>query len=85
MVDSHFVCQVRYWDLGTEQEIGAWRGHTDYVRGGAAATNNTDVWFSGSYDQTVKAWDLRADGEQFNIIDDDTATHLIVCRSFTYV
>lgn len=41
----------------------------DYVRCGAASTQSSDIWYTGSYDHTVAQWDTRTpDGvsQRFN-------------------
>uniref|UniRef100_A0A915KRA5 Uncharacterized protein n=1 Tax=Romanomermis culicivorax TaxID=13658 RepID=A0A915KRA5_ROMCU len=56
---------VRLWDSTTEAQLSLLSGHTDYVRCGAAASQSSDLIASGSYDHTVKFWDLRqAEGQQ---------------------
>eukprot|EP00124_Ichthyophonus_hoferi_P003221 Ihof_evm3s267 gene=Ihof_evmTU3s267 len=50
---------VRKWDIPSQSEITTLRGHTDYVRAGMANPVNNDLWLTGSYDHTVKLWDLR--------------------------
>eukprot|EP00002_Diphylleia_rotans_P039619 TRINITY_DN9223_c0_g1_i1.p1 TRINITY_DN9223_c0_g1~~TRINITY_DN9223_c0_g1_i1.p1 ORF type:complete len:501 (+),score=96.66 TRINITY_DN9223_c0_g1_i1:46-1548(+) len=50
---------VRYWDIGTETEIGNKTGHMDHIRCGQASGTTPSVFVSGSYDHTVKIWDWR--------------------------
>jgi U3 small nucleolar RNA-associated protein 15 len=50
---------IRHWDLATEQSISAHAGHTDYIRAGAASPISHQTFCTGSYDHTVKVWDMR--------------------------
>jgi len=58
---SHlFTCSddktVRYFDVASESELQVFRGHSDLVR---SATKFESTWASGSYDHTVRLWDVR--------------------------
>uniref|UniRef100_A0AAV1UL34 U3 small nucleolar RNA-associated protein 15 C-terminal domain-containing protein n=1 Tax=Peronospora matthiolae TaxID=2874970 RepID=A0AAV1UL34_9STRA len=50
---------ARYWDLPTGKPLALLGDHTDYVRSSAANPSSHNVWATGSYDHTVKLWDLR--------------------------
>lgn len=50
---------VRYWDLPTGKPLALMGEHTDYVRTCAASPSSSSVWATGSYDHTVKLWDVR--------------------------
>jgi len=54
---------VRVWDLPSETLFDTFTGHDDYIRCGAAANVSSDLVLSGSYDQTIKLWDRRTNGE----------------------
>ncbi|CAL8092690.1 unnamed protein product [Orchesella dallaii] len=51
---------VIQWDIPTEKIIHKYEGHSDYVRSGTVVDSNPNLIISGSYDQTVKLWDKRA-------------------------
>ena len=52
--------KVKRWDLGTQEVIwDSKHNHTDYVRSLEIYSGNNDMFFSGSYDHTVKLWDSR--------------------------
>ena len=53
---------ARLMDISAGAELACARGHTDYVRAGAQAVTGPSLWVTGSYDQTVKLWDMRASG-----------------------
>ncbi|KAL4095407.1 hypothetical protein PRIC1_008781 [Phytophthora ramorum] len=50
---------ARYWDLPTGKPLALLGEHSDYVRSSAASPSSQNVWVTGSYDHTVKLWDLR--------------------------
>lgn len=50
---------ARYWDLPTGKPLALLGDHTDYVRSSAASPSSPHIWATGSYDHTVKLWDLR--------------------------
>lgn len=51
---------LRCWDLPTGDEVLCMKGHDDYIRSAATVAMCPDIWFSGSYDHTVKMWDKRS-------------------------
>eukprot|EP00123_Amoebidium_parasiticum_P010908 comp20402_c0_seq1/m.25821 comp20402_c0_seq1/g.25821 ORF comp20402_c0_seq1/g.25821 comp20402_c0_seq1/m.25821 type:complete len:495 (-) comp20402_c0_seq1:402-1886(-) len=51
---------VRQWDVPSQAEVTCLKGHTDYVRTGVVNPASNDLWLTGSYDHTVKLWDLRS-------------------------
>ncbi|XP_042474870.1 protein SLOW WALKER 1 [Macadamia integrifolia] len=50
---------VKYWDIASETELLSLQGHKDYVRSGFASPASSDMFATGSYDHTVKVWDVR--------------------------
>lgn len=50
---------VKYWDITTETQLFNLLGHKDYVRCGDASPVSDDMFVSGSYDHTVRVWDIR--------------------------
>lgn len=50
---------VRVWEL--TEDVAKWTGigHEDYVRCGAYLPNQEGLIVSGSYDQTIRLWDMR--------------------------
>ncbi|CAL8249154.1 unnamed protein product [Merluccius merluccius] len=51
----------RLWDIPNSAELTSYREHTDYVRCGTTSKLNRDLFFTGSYDHTVKLFDARVD------------------------
>ncbi|XP_033120672.1 U3 small nucleolar RNA-associated protein 15 homolog [Anneissia japonica] len=51
---------VRCWDIPSETEVVKFDDHSDYVRCGCINPASKDVIVSGSYDHTVKLFDLRS-------------------------
>ncbi|KAL4617545.1 hypothetical protein GN956_G21502 [Arapaima gigas] len=49
----------RLWDIATSTELGRYGEHTDYVRCGTPSRLNPDLFITGSYDHTVKVFDVR--------------------------
>ena len=55
---------VRRWDLPSDASVGAFYGHSDYVRSGTYLDRSLgNVFVSGSYDRTVRVWDARSGGQ----------------------
>ncbi|XP_071953243.1 U3 small nucleolar RNA-associated protein 15 homolog [Antedon mediterranea] len=50
---------VRCWDIPSETEVVKFEDHSDYVRSGCINPASKDVIVTGSYDHTVKLFDLR--------------------------
>lgn len=64
--DMHRICSFSddkssiLWDISTEKSINSFREHTDYVRAGAINPVSENVILSGSYDNTIKMYDIRS-------------------------
>ena len=48
---------VRWWDLAQGEQVARFDGHTDYIRCAMCATQDTVA--TGSYDHSLKLWDVR--------------------------
>ncbi|XP_008283140.1 U3 small nucleolar RNA-associated protein 15 homolog [Stegastes partitus] len=51
----------RLWDIPNAAELNTYQEHTDYIRCGVTSKLNRDLFFTGSYDHTVKVFDARVD------------------------
>ncbi|XP_065199271.1 U3 small nucleolar RNA-associated protein 15 homolog [Sycon ciliatum] len=51
---------LRSWDLTTGEALQEFTGHEDYVRALAVSPGSSDVCVTGSYDHTVRLWDMRS-------------------------
>ena len=49
------------WDLATYSPVLTLSGHTDYVRAGAPHPFDAHLVATGSYDRSVRLWDIRVD------------------------
>ncbi|XP_077456772.1 U3 small nucleolar RNA-associated protein 15 homolog [Stigmatopora argus] len=54
-------CTCRLWDIPNGTELTSYREHTDYIRCGVSSKLNRDLFFTGSYDHTLKLFDARVD------------------------
>lgn len=52
----------RTWDVASGIQLNSYTEHTDYIRAGTASKINSDVFITGSYDHTVKVFDVRLGG-----------------------
>ena len=48
-----------YWDVAVEAKLGTLEGHADFVRSGTISPASPHVFATGSYDHSVKLWDVR--------------------------
>jgi U3 small nucleolar RNA-associated protein 15 len=58
---------VRIWDIATESELSCFTDHQDYVRCGVASQASRDILLTGSYDHTVRLFDLRCQSSVLSI------------------
>jgi len=52
--------KVKLWDVSRGEKVSEMLVHNDYVRAGAAAPNDPNIFCSGGYDNTVNMLDMRA-------------------------
>jgi U3 small nucleolar RNA-associated protein 15 len=50
---------VRVWDIATQSQLLSFNDHQDYVRCGTAHPASRDLLITGSYDHTVRLFDVR--------------------------
>ncbi|KAM9810732.1 U3 small nucleolar RNA-associated protein 15 homolog [Neosynchiropus ocellatus] len=51
----------RLWDVPNAAELSVYQEHTDYIRCGVTSKLNKDLFITGSYDHTVKLFDVRTE------------------------
>lgn len=51
---------MKLWDVPAQTAIITFTEHTDYVRSGQIATTNPNLVLTGSYDATVRLFDIRS-------------------------
>ena len=54
--DQRAIC----WDVAAEAQVRRFDGHTDFVRCGALNPNSPKMLVTGSYDHTVRLWDVNS-------------------------
>ncbi|OMO77829.1 hypothetical protein CCACVL1_14790 [Corchorus capsularis] len=55
---------VKFWDVAGESVVLDLFGHKDYVRCGDCSPVSADMFITGSYDHTVKVWDVRVENSR---------------------
>lgn len=48
------------WDVQAESQIRAFDGHSDFIRSGALNPASSHMFVTGSYDHTVRLWDVNS-------------------------
>lgn len=69
------------WDIPTEKQLIAFDGHTDYIRAGAVSPVSPNIVLSGSYDKTVKMYDIRQEKAVFTVNHDAPVESLLFLPS----
>ncbi|ETO36550.1 hypothetical protein RFI_00511, partial [Reticulomyxa filosa] len=79
---------IRLWDIRFSQQIQVFSGHTDYVNAveysplaikNGEFGGNSNVICSGSYDNTIRFWDIRSNKSELLVIKEDNK---ITCLKF---
>ncbi|ETO01650.1 WD-repeat protein, partial [Reticulomyxa filosa] len=81
---------VRLWDIRSGQQVQVFNGHTHYVNAVEYSpfviknsTDNSNVICSGSFDNTIRFWDIRSNkNELFMIKGDEKEDGGIRCLKF---
>lgn len=60
---------VKYWDVASETPILELQGHKDYVRAGDFSPVSQEMFVTGSYDHTVKLWDVRVSDSTSSVME----------------
>ncbi|WOK96376.1 hypothetical protein Cni_G05083 [Canna indica] len=58
-----------YWDVPSEAQVVSFPGaHRDYIRAGSASPTSPEVIATGSYDHSVKLWDVRVPASSNSVL-----------------
>ncbi|ETO25734.1 WD-40 repeat protein [Reticulomyxa filosa] len=82
---------VRLWDIRSGQQIQMFNGHTNYVSAveyspfvvkniGVGCSSN--VICSGSFDNTIRFWDIRSNKKELHVINGNKEDRRITCLKF---
>ncbi|ETO20267.1 hypothetical protein RFI_16950, partial [Reticulomyxa filosa] len=82
---------VRLWDIRSDEQIQVFNGHTDFVYAveySPFVVNNdeiggsSNVICSGSWDKTIRFWDIRSNKNELHMIKGDKEYDGIFCLKF---
>lgn len=61
---------LTYWDLTTESQLLTIpSAHKDYIRAGSTSPVNSEVIATGSYDHSIKVWDIRVSNASTSVLN----------------
>ncbi|ETO23357.1 WD-40 repeat protein [Reticulomyxa filosa] len=82
---------VRLWDIRSGRQIRAFNGHTNYVTcveysplviKNIEFSGSSNVICSGSWDNTIRFWDIRSNKKELHVIKGDNQDCGILCLKF---
>ncbi|ETO31254.1 G-protein beta WD-40 repeats containing protein [Reticulomyxa filosa] len=94
ILSGSFDKSVRLWDIRSDQQIQTFKGHTSFVNiveyspfiiknSDKAVGGNSNVICSGSYDNTIRFWDIRSNKKELYVIKKDNKKYdEIYCLKF---
>jgi len=74
---------IRYWDLVSGEQSQRLDGHSDYVRAAACSPANSNIWVTGSYDHSCRAWDVETGQVVANLDHGAPVEHVVFHPSGT--
>ncbi|RHZ77413.1 hypothetical protein Glove_180g119 [Diversispora epigaea] len=72
---------VRIWDIPGQEAISVFKEHQDYVRAGVINDENPHLVLTGSYDQTIKLWDMRSNSCTISMVHDAPVEDVLMFSS----
>eukprot|EP00794_Sanderia_malayensis_P009625 gene9625-10610_t len=69
---------LRCSDIPTQKDIACFKGHVDYIRAGACSISDSNIIITGSYDHTVKLWDIRANKSTLTVDHGDPVESVLL-------
>ncbi|GFQ79209.1 u3 small nucleolar RNA-associated protein 15 homolog [Trichonephila clavata] len=72
---------VALWDIPTEKKLKSFEEHKDYIRAGAISQSSQDIFISGSYDHTVKMYDIRTGSSVMSVDHESPVDSVLIFPS----
>ncbi|XP_049850741.1 U3 small nucleolar RNA-associated protein 15 homolog [Schistocerca gregaria] len=74
-------CYLSCWDIVSQAKVTSIEAHKDHIRCGIISPTSEHIWVSGSYDHTVKIWDMRSNQCVSTLMHEDPVEDVLMLPS----